>query len=60
MGNVKIKKKRIMLMTRATALTLITWIDMTIITMILTRAMAILPTKNNDVNGNSKDAYANV
>ena len=49
-----------MLMTRATTLTLISWIDMTIITMMLTRAMAILPTENNDVNGNSKDAYANV
>lgn len=47
-------------MTRATALTLITWIDMTIMTMMLTRAMAILPTENNDVNRNSKDGYANV
>ena len=47
-------------MARAKALTLITWIDMTIITMMLTRAMAILPTENSDVNGNSKDAYANV
>lgn len=60
MGNVEITKKRIMMMTRAMASTLITSIHMTIITMILTRAMAILPTKNSDVNGNSKDAYANV
>ena len=27
--------------------------------MMLTRAMAILPTDNNDVDGNVEDAYAN-
>lgn len=29
------------------------------IIIIMTRAMAILPTNNNDVDGNVEDAYAN-
>ena len=48
-----------MMMTRATAMTLIISIDMTTMIVKMTRAMAILPTKNDDVDGNAKDAYAN-
>ena len=48
-----------MIVTRATTLTLITSIDMTAIIMMLTGAMAILPTENNDVDCNVEDAYAN-
>ena len=51
-------KKSLMMMTRATAMTLITSIDMTTIIVRMARAMATLPTKNNDVDGNAKDAYA--
>ena len=58
MGNVEMNKS-IMMMTRATAKTLITSLDMTTLTMTMTRAAAILLTKNNDVDGNVKDAYAN-
>ena len=59
MGNVEITK-RIMIVTRATAMTLITSIDMRTIIMLMTRAMAILPTDNNDVDANVEDAfYAN-
>ena len=59
MGNVEITK-RIMIVTRVTAMTLITSIDMRTIIMLMTRAMAILPTDNNDVDANVEDAfYAN-
>ena len=59
MGNVEIIK-RIMIVTRVTAMTLITSIDMRTIIMLMTRAMAILPTDNNDVDANVEDAfYAN-
>ena len=51
--------KSIMIVTRATTLTLITSIDMTAIIMMLTGAMAILPTENNGVDCNVEDAYAN-
>ena len=44
------------MMTRATAMTLRTLIDMTAITTIRTETMAILPTKNIDADGISKDA----
>ena len=50
--------KRIMIVTRATAMTLIASIDMRAIILIMTRAMVILPT-NNDVDGNVEDAYTN-
>ena len=50
--------KSIMIVTRATTLTLITSIDMTAIIMMLTGAMAILPTENNDDDCNVEDAYA--
>ena len=58
MGKVEITK-RIMIVTIARAMTLITSIDMRTINFMLTRAMAILPTDNNDVDGNLEDAYAN-
>ena len=61
LGKVEITK-RLMIVTRATAMTLITSFDIKkkiIIIMMLTRAMAILPTDNNDVDGNVEDAYAN-
>ena len=51
--------RRIMMMTRAAAMTSITSIDMTTITMKMRRAMASLLIKNNGVDGNVKDAYAN-
>ena len=51
--------RRIMMMTRAAAMTLITSIDMKTIIMMMTRAMAMLLIKNNDVDGNVKGAYAN-
>jgi len=59
-ANVEINK-RIVMMTRATTMTLImiTSIDMTIIIMMITRVMTMLPTQNNDVDGNVNDAYAN-
>lgn len=40
-------------------MTLITSIDMTTMIVKMTRAMAILQTKNDGVDGNAKDAYAN-
>ena len=49
--------KRIMIVTRATATTLITSIDMRTRIMMMTRIMAVLPTDNNDVAGNVEDAY---
>ena len=58
MGKVGITKS-IMIVTRATTMTLITSIDMTTIIMMLTGTMAILPTENNDVDRNVEDAYAN-
>ena len=58
MGKVEITK-RIMIEMRARAMTLMTSIDMRTINMMLTRALAILPTDNNDVDGNLEDAYAN-
>ena len=57
-GKVEITK-RITIVTGATAMTLITSIDMRTIIIIMTRAMAILPTNNNDVDGNVEDAYTN-
>ena len=58
MGNVEITK-RIMIVTRATAMTvtLITSIDMRTIIMLITGAMATLPTDNNDVDANVEDAF---
>ena len=58
MGNVEMTK-RIMIVTRATAMTvtLITSIDMRTIIMLMTEAMAILPTDNNDVDANVEDAF---
>ena len=58
MGKMGITKS-IMIVTRATTMTLITSIDMTTIIMMLTGAMAILPTENNDVDRNVEDSYAN-
>ena len=58
MGKVGITKS-IMIVTRATAMTLITSIDMTTVIMMLRRAMTILPADNNDVDCNVEDAYAN-
>ena len=40
-----------MMMRRVTAMTLIKSIDIRIITLMMTRAMTILPTKNNDFDG---------
>ena len=40
-------------------MTLIASIDMKTTIMMMTRLMAILPTDNNDVDGNVEDAYAN-
>ena len=60
MGNVEITKKDNVDDESDGVDVVVLWIDMTIITMMLTRAMAILPTENNDANGNSKDTYANV
>ena len=52
--------KRVMIVTQATAITLATSIDMRTIIMIMTGAMAILPTGNNDFDANVEEAfYAN-
>ena len=58
MGNVELTK-RMMMMTRATAMTLIVSIDMRTTIMMMKKAMAILPLDNNDVDGNVEDSYAN-
>ena len=58
MGKVE-TTKRIMIATRSIAMTLITSMDVRTITMMMTRAMAVLPTANNAVDGNVEDAYAN-
>ena len=58
MGMVGITKT-IMIVTRATTITFISSIDMTTVIMMLTGAMATLPTENNDVDCNVEDAYAN-
>ena len=57
-GKVEITK-RIMIVTLATPMTLITSIDMRTLIIMMTRAMAILPTNNDDVDGNVEDAYTN-
>ena len=58
MGNVELTK-RMMMMTRATAMTLIVSIDMRTTIMMMKKAMAILPLDNNDVDGNVEDSYNN-
>ena len=45
------------MMTRVMAMTSITSIDMTTIIMMMTTAMLILPTENNDADGNVEIAY---
>ena len=58
MGNVELTK-RMMMMTRVTAMTLIVSIDMRTTIMMMKKAMAILPLDNNDVDGNVEDSYNN-
>ena len=59
MDNVEINRT-IMVMTRATAMTLITSIDMTTIVMMMTRAKAMLLIKNNDVYGNVTTSFSSL